>query len=92
MLIEGLLYRTPQIPLSSPQGTPPSTNTARLIKHNKLLPVLTANVKKIDGLIALIQVENFDVIGLNESWQYTQNKNLLAEVVIHGYKVFHENK
>ena len=47
---------------------------------------------KIDELIALIQVENFDVIGLNETWLDTQNKHLLAEVAIHGYKVFHVDK
>ena len=42
-----------------------------LIRPNKLLKVLTANVQllslKIDELIALIQVENFDVITLNET-------------------------
>ena len=47
---------------------------------------------KIDELIALIQVENFDVIALNETWPDTQNKHLLAEVSIHGYKVFHVDK
>ena len=36
-----------------------------------------------------LQVLNFDVITLNESWLDTQNKYLLAEVVIHDYKVFH---
>ena len=45
-----------------------------------------------DELIALIQVENFDVIALNETWLDTQNKHLLAEVAIHGYKVFHVDK
>ena len=54
--------------------------------------MLTANVQslspKIDELIALIQVENFDVIALNETWLDPQNKHLLAEVAIHGYKVF----
>ena len=42
-----------------------------LIRPNKLLKVLTANVQslslKIDELIALIQAENFDVITLNET-------------------------
>ena len=33
-----------------------------------------------------------DVIALNESWLDTQNKHLLAEVSIHGYKVFHVDK
>ena len=47
---------------------------------------------KIDELIALIQVENFDVIALNETWLDTQNKHLLAEVSILGYKVFHLDK
>ena len=47
---------------------------------------------KIDELIALIQVENFDVIALNETWLDTQNKHLLAEVSIHDYKVFHMDK
>ena len=43
---------------------------------------------KIDGLIALIQVENFDAIVLNETWLNTQNKHLLSKLAIHGYKVF----
>ena len=47
---------------------------------------------KIDELIALIQVENFDVIALNETWLDTENKYLLSEVAIHGYKVFHVDK
>ena len=54
--------------------------------------MLLANVQslspKIDELIALVQVENFDVIALNETWLDTQNKHLLAEVAIHGYKDF----
>ena len=54
--------------------------------------MLTTNVRslspKIDELIALIQVENFDVIALNETWLETQNKHLLAEVSAYGYKVF----
>ena len=58
--------------------------------------MLTANVQslspKIDELITLIQVENFDVIALNETLLDTQNKHLLAEVSIHGYKVFHVDK
>ena len=58
--------------------------------------MLTANVQslspKIDELISLIQVENFDVIALNETWLDTQNKYLLAEVAIHGYKVLHVYK
>ena len=45
--------------------------------------MLTANVQsllpKIDELIALIQVENFDVIALNETWLDTQNKHLLHQ-------------
>ena len=36
--------------------------------------------QKTDELIALIQVEDFDVITLNETWLDTQNKHLLAEV------------
>ena len=67
-----------------------------LIQHNNLLKVLTANVQslspKIDELIALIQVENFDVTALSETWLDTQNKHLLTEVVIHCYKVFHVDK
>ena len=47
---------------------------------------------KIDELIALVQVKIFDVIALNETWLDTQNKHLLAEVSIHGYKIFHVNK
>ena len=58
--------------------------------------MLTANVQsllpKIDELIALIQVENFDVIALNETRQDTQNKHLLADVSTHGYKAFHVDK
>ena len=53
------------------------------------MKVLTANVKSlspnIDELIALIRVEYFHVIALNETWLDTQNKHLLAEVAIHGY-------
>ena len=68
----------------------------RLIQPNNLLKVPTANVQslspKIYELIALIQVENFDVIALNETWLDTQNKHLLAEDAIHGYKVFHVDK
>ena len=64
----------------------------RLIQPNNLLKVLTANVRslspKIDELIALIQVANFDVIDLNETWLDTQNKHLLAEVAIHGTRFF----
>ena len=72
---------------SQSQGKPPATTkTGRLIQPNNLLKVLTANVQplspKIDELIALIQVENFDVIALNETWLGTQNKHLLAEVAI----------
>ena len=46
----------------------------------------------INELIALTQVENFDVIGLNESWLDNQNTQLHVEVVLHGYKVFHVDK
>ena len=87
---------TPQTPLSPSQGKPPATKTGGLIQSNNLLKVLTANVQslspKIDELIALIQVENFDVIALNETWLDTQNRHLLAEVAIHGYKIFHVDK
>ena len=72
------------------------TKTGRLIQPNNLLKVLTAIVQslspKIDELIALIQVDNFDVIALNETWLDTQNTHLLAEVAIHGFKVFHADK
>ena len=58
--------------------------------------MLPANVQslslKIDELIGLVQVENFDDIALNETWLDTQNKHLHAEVDIHCYKVFHMNK
>ena len=37
-------------------------------------------------------MENFDVIALKETWLDTQNKHLLDEVSIHGYKVFRVNK
>ena len=54
--------------------------------------MLTANVQSLSPqiyeLIALIQVENFDVIALNETWLDTQNKYLLAEVAIHGRRFF----
>ena len=83
---------TPQVPPSPPSGKPPPTKTGRLLQPNNLLKVLIANVQslmpRIDELIALIQVENFDVIALNETWLDIQNKHLLAEVSIHGYKVF----
>ena len=59
----------------SPHRKPPPTNAGTIIQPNNL---------KIDELIALIQVENFDVIALNETWLDTQNKHLLAEVAIHG--------
>ena len=55
----------------------------KLVQPNNLPKVLTANVQslspKIDELIALIQVENFDVIALNETWLDIQNKHMLAE-------------
>ena len=58
--------------------------------------MLTANVQslspKIVELIALIQVENFYVMALNETWLDTQNKHQLADVAMHGYKVFHVDK
>ena len=37
-------------------------------------------------------MENFDIIALNETWLDTQNKHLVAEVSIHGYKDFHVDK
>ena len=57
-----------------------------------MLKVLTANVESIsqaiDEIIALSNVENFDVIGLNETWLSTQlDKQMPAEVPIHRYKV-----
>ena len=82
--------------VSPSQGKPPATKTGRIIQPNNQLKVITANVQslppKIDELIALIQVENFDVIALNETWLDTESKNLLAEVAIHGYKVFRVDK
>ena len=48
--------------------------------------------QRIEEIIALIQVENFDIIVLNETWLDTQNKHLLAKVTIHGYKAFHVDK
>ena len=47
---------------------------------------------KIDERIALVQVESFGVIALNETWLDTQNKHLLAGVAIHGNMVFHVDK
>ena len=70
---------TPQVPPSPPPGKPPPTKTGRLLPN-------------IDELISLIEVENFDVIALNETWLDTQNKYLLAEVSLDGYKVFHVDK
>ena len=67
---------TPHIPLSPSQGKPSATKTCRLIQPNSLLKVLTANVQSLSPkieLIALIQVEYFDVIALNETWLDTQN-------------------
>ena len=59
----------------------------RVTQSNNLLKVLTANVQslspKIDELITLTQVENFDIIGLNETWLNTQDQHLFAEVAIH---------
>ena len=73
---------TPLIPLSPSQGKPPATKTSTLIQPNNLLKVLNENVQslspKIDELIALIQVENYDVIALNETWLDTENKHLLV--------------
>ena len=87
---------TPQIPPSLPEGKPPPTKTGTLIQLNTMLKVFTANVQslspKIDELIALIQVENFDVTVLNETWLDSQNKHLIEEVAIHGYRVFHVYK
>ena len=67
----------------SPHDKLPPTNVGRLIHPNNL---------KIYELIALIQVENFDVTALNETCIDTQNKHLLAKVAIHGYQVFHVGK
>ena len=48
-----------------------------------VVPMPIANVQslppKISEPIALIQEENFDVIELNETWLYTQNKHLLQK-------------
>ena len=82
--------------MSPSHGKPPATKTGRIIQPNNLLKALTANVQslppKIDKLIALIQVESFDVIAFNETWLDTKNKHLLAEVAIHGFKIFHVDK
>ena len=43
-------------------------------------------------LIALIQVENFDVPVLKNTWLDTKNTHLLAEVAIHGYMVSNMDK
>ena len=75
---------------------PPPSNASRLIWPNSLLKLLTANVQslspKINELIALIQVETFNVIALNETWLDTKNKHLLAEVAVYGYMVFRLDK
>ena len=67
---------TPQVPPSPPPGKPPPTKMGRLIQPNNLLKVPIANVQslspKIDELIALIRVENFDVIALNETCRHTK--------------------
>ena len=86
---------TPQVPPSPPPGKPTPTKTGRLIQPNNLLKVLTANVQSLSpniDEIEPIQVENFDVIALNETWLDTQNNHHLSEVSMHGYKVFHLDK
>ena len=62
-----------------------------------MLKVLTANVQslslKIDELIALIQVENFDVIALNETWLDTKKQASAcrsSHTWLHGLS--HENQ
>ena len=76
---------TPQVPPSPPPGKHPPIKTGILIQSNNLLKVLTANVQslspKIDELIALIQVENFDVIARNETWLDTQNLQKFSYMV-----------
>ena len=75
---------TPQIHVSPSQGKPPATKTGRITQPNNLLKVLTANVQsllpKIDELIALIQVENFDAIALNETWLDTETSICLQKL------------
>ena len=40
----------------------------------------------------LTQTENLDIIGLNETWLDKEEKHLLAEVSIQGYKIFSLDK
>ena len=79
-------FHNPQIPPSPSHGKPSPTKTGRLIQPSNLLKALTPNVKslssKINELIALIQVENSDVIASNGTWHDTKNKRLPAEVAI----------
>ena len=46
----------------------------------------------MDEMIVLTQAENFDIIGLNETWLDTEEKHLLAEVSMEGYKIFFVDK
>ena len=41
----------------------------------------------MDEIIVHTQTENIDIIGLNETWPDTEEKNLLAKVKIQGYKI-----
>ena len=75
---------SPQVPPSPPPGKSPPTERGRLIQPNNQLKVLTANVQslspKIDELLALIQVENFDVIALNEAGLDTKTSVCLQKL------------
>ena len=48
-------------------------------------------VKKFAELIALNEKENFDVIGITESW-INCNKHLLSEFALPGYTVFNKDR
>ena len=81
-------------PSPPPPQTPPSPPPPH--RQPNTLKVLSANVQslppKIDELIALTKIEHFDIFGLNETWLYTLDKHLLAEVSIQGYKIFSVDK
>ena len=68
---------------------PPPPASAQAQTNNKLkllLPNVQSLPPKMDEIIVLTQTENFDIIGVNETWLDTEYKHLQAEVSIEGYK------
>ena len=76
-------------------GPPPPPASAEAQTNNKL-KVFLSNVQtlppKMDEIIVLTKAENFDIIGLNKTWLDTEEKHILAEVSIEGYKIFSVDK